>query len=233
MRAHSITLLPALIIGAQIAIAAPLPDGNAIVTGKAAVVDGDTIDVGSIRIRLHGIDTPERGQLCPDRIGGGTWRCGIRATEHLASIADSKNVSCTIRDRDIYKRPVSVCTIDGKEINARMVRDGYAWAFVKYSKDYVADEADARLARIGIWQSDQPPVPPWDYRAQRWQLEAQAAPRPGCPIKGNINNDGERIYHPPWSHMYARTMVNEAKGERWFCDEGEAELAGWRAPSWR
>ena len=48
-----------------------------------------------------------------------------------------------------------------------------------------------------------------------------------CPIKGNISGD-RRIYHMPWQRDYARSAINEAKGERWFCDEGEAERAGWR-----
>ena len=51
----------------------------------------------------------------------------------------------------------------------------------------------------------------------------------GCPIKGNIARDGERIYHTPWSPWYGRTQISAAKGERWFCDEGAAQAAGWRA----
>jgi len=58
---------------------------------------------------------------------------------------------------------------------------------------------------------------------------AEAAPRAGCPIKGNINAEGERIDHTPWSPWYERTKINEAAGEQWFCDETEAQEAGWRA----
>ncbi len=57
---------------------------------------------------------------------------------------------------------------------------------------------------------------------------AAAAPVEGCPIKGNINQDGERIYHTPWSPWYDRTQINEAMGERWFCDEAAAVDSGWR-----
>ncbi|MDN5568676.1 MAG: thermonuclease family protein, partial [Paracoccus sp. (in: a-proteobacteria)] len=49
------------------------------------------------------------------------------------------------------------------------------------------------------------------------------------PIKGNISGSGERIYHTPWSSDYGRTKIDEAKGERWFCDEAEAVAEGWRA----
>lgn len=65
---------------------------------------------------------------------------------------------------------------------------------------------------------------------KRWERAAAASPRPGCPIKGNINRDGERIYHTPWSPWYERVQIDESQGERWFCDEAEAEAAGWRAP---
>ena len=53
----------------------------------------------------------------------------------------------------------------------------------------------------------------------------------GCPIKGNINRDGELIYHTPWgSQWYDRTRISTARGEQWFCSEREALDAGWRAP---
>jgi hypothetical protein len=63
--------------------------------------------------------------------------------------------------------------------------------------------------------------------ADRWERAAETPPA-GCPIKGNIGAEGERIYHTPWSPWYARTKIDEDKGERWFCDEAEAIEAGWR-----
>ena len=62
-------------------------------------------------------------------------------------------------------------------------------------------------------------------------VDISDAPDPNRLIKGNINRDGERIYHTPWSSPhYKRTKINTSKGERWFCTEGEARQAGWRAP---
>ena len=67
------------------------------------------------------------------------------------------------------------------------------------------------------------------HRDNRWDRAAARSPRPGCPIKGNINvGSGERIYHTPSSAAYDRTVIDESKGERWFCDEAEAIAAGWR-----
>jgi hypothetical protein len=114
------------------------------------------------------------------------------------------------------------------ELNASLVRQGLAWAFAKYSNTYVADEAETKPARRGVFAAQN--EPPWDFRAHRWERainSADAAQR-RCPIKGNVSRSGERIYHMPWQSSYEKTAVNEAKGERWFCDEGEAERAGWR-----
>ena len=72
-------------------------------------------------------------------------------------------------------------------------------------------------AAVGIWR-----------RGKR--LQAATAPKnaDGCTIKGNISSSGERIYHNPGGQDYDRTKINTAKGERWFCSEGEAVAAGWR-----
>ena len=55
-----------------------------------------------------------------------------------------------------------------------------------------------------------------------------AAQTPPCLIKGNISSKGERIYHPPGCRYYNATVIEPAKGERWFCTEAEAVAAGWR-----
>jgi hypothetical protein len=109
------------------------------------------------------------------------------------------------------------------------VRDGLAWAFIKYSRAYVDAEAEARRAKRGVFAVEN--AAPWEYRAERWERAAQrseAERSRQCPIKGNIGRSGERIYHMPWQRDYGRVAINERNGERWFCDEGEAESAGWR-----
>jgi hypothetical protein len=109
------------------------------------------------------------------------------------------------------------------------VREGLAWAFARYATDYVAVEAEARRTRRGVFAAAN--TPPWEFRAgQRdstqtsWEADARRA----CPIKGNISRSGRRVYHLPGQRDYARTKINERTGERWFCNEGEAERAGWR-----
>jgi endonuclease YncB( thermonuclease family) len=216
-------------------LAAVLPlragdDSVAEVTGIAAITDGDTIAIGPVRIRLHGIDAPEAGQTC-GTADGGAWPCGDRATERLAELAEGKPVRCVARERDAYGRIIAVCTVSRQELNAAMIREGFAWAFVRYSADYAGLEEEARAARIGIWQG--PSEAPWDYRDNRWNRAAAASPAAGCPIKGNISRSGKKIYHTPWSPAYERTVITESAGERWFCDEAEALAAGWRPARWR
>lgn len=122
------------------------------------------------------------------------------------------------------------CAINGRDLATGIVRAGLAWAYVEYSQDYVALEAEARAAGRGVWQAEA--EPPWEYRADRWDRAVADAPD-GCPIKGNISSSGERIYHTPWSPWYGRTKITESKGKRWFCDEAEAQAAGWRAAKGR
>lgn len=188
------------------------------VTGTPKIIDGDTLDIGATTIRLHGIDAPEVAQ--PG---------GHDATNALARLIEHRTLRCEGHERDEHKRLIATCRVGTTDVNAALVRDGYAWAFVKYSRDYASLEQAARRQRVGIWRGS--PEPPWDYRAKRWHVEQQTAPN-GCPIKGNISRHGERIYHAPWSPWYRKTNIDESKGERWFCSEREALEAGWRAPYW-
>jgi endonuclease YncB( thermonuclease family) len=201
-----------------------------VLSGRASLTDGDTLEIGTQRIRLHGIDAPEAGQTCTDARGG-TWPCGTEAIKTLASIVEGKTVQCEGETRDDYSRLIATCFVGGLNINEDMVRRGMAWAFIRYAQDYVGVEADAQTKRIGIWQA--PTEPAWDYRARRWEVAKVQAPE-GCPIKGNVNRKGERIYHTPWSPWYDKiNMKDTTKGKMWFCTEAEALAAGWRPASWK
>ena len=191
------------------------------------IVDGDTIEVSGAIYRLHGIDAPEYGQKC-SAVDGGTWPCGREATSYLKSLVKGRTVLCDDRGNDDYGRIIGVCYAGSMEINEAMVAAGMAWAFIRYSKDYVQAERLAQVAGLGIWRA--PSQTAWDYRSERWKVEEQQSPD-GCPIKGNISENGH-IYHAPWSPWYSRTKIDLSKGERWFCSEAEAVSAGWRAPIW-
>ncbi len=200
-----------------------------ILTGIPRIIDGDTLSINGQSIRLEGIDAPEAGQKCK-KPSGGTWPCGKQAIKTLRHLTGNRAVQChTQRKRDVYNRLIGTCYSNRVDLNAQMVRQGYAWAFVKYSRRYVEQEADAKKTRQGIWQA--PTETAWAYRSHRWRIAKQEAPDKACPIKGNISGKG-KIYHAPWSPWYSRTRINLKKGERWFCSEAEALKAGWRAPQW-
>ena len=211
------------------AVRAALGQGatGATVAGPARVVDGDTLSVGGARVRLHGIDAPERGQRC--RAGGARWDCGRDATRALEARIGSGSVACEARDRDRYGRTVAVCRVAGADLNAWMVAQGWAFAYRKYARDYVGEEAAARAAKRGVWRGEA--VAPWDWRRGARLAGEGTAAQPGagrCAIKGNVGKGGTRIYHVPGGQHYEATRIDTAKGERWFCTEAEARAAGWR-----
>lgn len=192
-----------------------------VVAGPAVVVDGDTLRMGAERIRLHGIDAPELDQRC------GPVACGAAARDWLAERIGSAMVECEGRERDRYRRLVAVCLVDGDDLGRQMVAHGWALAYRRYSTDYVAEEQAARASGVGLWSLEF--ADPADHRRAAG-TPAPADQPPGCTIKGNINRNGERIYHLPGSPSYARTVIDTSAGERWFCTEAEARAAGWRAP---
>lgn len=216
MRTFAVLLL-ALTLGAPALHAAP----HSIV-GAARIVDGDTLVIADITVRLLHIDAPESAQRCAGQ------PCGTNATRHLASFVAGQPVRCTGAAFDAYDRLLAVCQARGHDLNRMMVLDGHAMVFRRFGDTYSKEEADARSAKRGLWRSDNP-TPPWEFRAQRWDTSVQQSATDGCPIKGNINADGERIYHTPYSRWYDRTRISTARGERWFCSEAEALAAGWRA----
>ncbi|HVZ06064.1 thermonuclease family protein [Hyphomicrobium sp.] len=205
------------------AVTGPERDQPAIIEGSGRVVDGDTLDVGATRIRLEGIDAPEMAQTC-ETATGKTWACGKVSAAFLRSLVQQRDIACDRTGTDRYRRVLANCFEDGTSVNEAMVRAGMAWAFVRYSREYVTVEADARARKVGVWQG--PAEAPWDFRHNKWQL-ARTTATPGCVIKGNISSHGH-IYHMPWSPWYDRVKIDEARGERWFCSEADALAAGWR-----
>ena len=103
---------------------ATLGPALADITGQPRIIDGDTIQIRDQRIRLFGIDAPERRQSCT--IDGKPWRCGKQSTFALAGLISKVWVRCVEKDRDRYRRIVAVCYLDKKNINAWMVRNGWA-----------------------------------------------------------------------------------------------------------
>jgi endonuclease YncB( thermonuclease family) len=212
--------------------------------GCARIVDGDTLEIGTTKIRLASIDAPETDQVCLNATAT-RWTCGIEARDRLAAHIGGRSIDCSPTGTDAYGRTLAGCALAGEDLNKWMVRQGWARAFVRYSKEYVPDEEAARTAGRGIWSGAF--IVPWDWRhrdkqtiihgpisvpiaAQKELLAAESAagaPSPDCIIKGNVNRKGERIYFRPGQLDYARVDMSKA-GVRWFCNEDDAQAAGWR-----
>lgn len=163
-----LALVAASLFALPSAVSSRTSDGDtAVVSGRAKVLDGDTIEIAGTRIRLEGIDAPESAQMC-SRKGKGLWPCGKEATEHLKRMTSGRRVVCDDVGEDRYGRMLGWCAVDGLDINGEMVRSGFAWAFVRYSTRYVSAEREARRAEAGIWQGEAEPA--WAFRERRRTL---------------------------------------------------------------
>ena len=125
------------------------------------ISDGDTITVlhngKGEKIRLYGIDTPEKGQAF-----------GKRAKQFTSGMVFGKTVEVETKDTDRYGRSVALIYIDGQSLNEALVKNGFAWVYRKYCKetfceDWLNLEIVARYGKVGLW-SEPNPIPPWEFR---------------------------------------------------------------------
>ena len=120
------------------------------ISGFPIITDGDTIKIFNKRIRFHGVDAPEKKQICIKNFK--EYSCGVEATTALAKKIDGRKVVCRVQDKlDRYKRYIGECFIEDINLNKWMVRNGYAVAYRRYSKDYIRDEDYAKKNKLGLW----------------------------------------------------------------------------------
>ena len=205
-------------LGSAPADAGPQHGPSYRVTG---VSDGDTIKVvvkgRTERVRLIGIDTPELGR------DGAPDQCHAReASRQMSKLVKGKRVRLerdrTQANRDAYGRLLRyVYTVKGRrDVGKTLVAKGHGREYTFKGRSYKHRSAHRKAQRSA-------------QRAGRGLWGACAAPAPaGCVIKGNIADDGEKIYHVPGQEHYDETVISPGKGERMFCTEDEAVAAGWR-----
>jgi endonuclease YncB( thermonuclease family) len=166
-----VTRLPLQCIVAAFASALLVTPAVAEVFGRVvAVHDGDTITVvvagRDIRVRLHAIDAPERGQPFSN------------ASRHaLEALVAGREVRVVERGHDGYGRLLGRVYAGTLDVNAEQVRSGYAWVFRRFASDpaLLALEAEAKAAQRGLWR-DPRALPPWQWRARR-ALQPASSPR--------------------------------------------------------
>lgn len=205
----------------------PAQSMGAVIDGVLRVIDGDTVDVADTRIRLFGIDAPEGDQTCTDR-SGTVLRCGDWVTAQVRDQYQGATATCAPVDTDRYGRVVARCSVAGRDMGQALVAQGLAFAYARYSRDYIATEAAALRAQRGVhgYRMDRPD----QHRAAKRRPNAVPPPQTAsCTIKGNISGKGVRIFHVAGQRDYAKTSIRTEKGERWFCSAAEARAAGWRA----
>lgn len=132
-------------------------------SGPITVMDGDSIRVGAIETRLHGIDAPEFDQTCEDAAGV-VWPCGRQIRAALRDLYQGRTAICTRVTIDRFGRSVAKCRVDGEDLGHIIVANGWAEAFRRYSMDYDLTEKQAQVQGVGIWSGtfQSPAV----YRAQ-------------------------------------------------------------------
>ena len=124
------------------------------------ITDGDTIKINGEKIRFSGIDTPEMKQTCIENEIVNP--CGVTAKNILMDKISNNEVVCISEGKDRYKRTLAECFVNDESLSSYLVRSGYAFAYRKYSKKFIADEEYAKSNKIGMWSMkfDYP----WDWR---------------------------------------------------------------------
>ena len=191
------------------------------------VVDGDTIDIDmdgtTQRIRFIGVNTPET--VHPEK----AVECfGEEASKYTKEKLTGKEVSIETDDSqdkyDKYNRMLAYVFLDDENINLSLIKNGYAYEYTynvpyKYQAEFKAAQKYAEENEKGLWAPN---------ACKTEEKEVKEKDTSNCNIKGNISSKGEKIYHLPGQQYYNSTKIDTSKGERWFCNEKEAQAAGWR-----
>lgn len=193
-----------------------------VLDGRATVLSGEMIRLQGRLLHLSGIEAPDQLQTCM-RATKQTWRCGEAAFAALDRLARAKPFRCVTQGGpNTQGRTEASCTIDGRDVAGELVKEGHVFATASFFGGYSSLESSARRAAQGVWSGDV--ERPNEFRSKAWAAAKAKAPD-GCPIKGRISSN-RKTYLMPWTPGYSETTVRANRGERWFCDEAEAQNAG-------
>ena len=136
---------------------------NSVYADQLTVTDGDTIRIGEERIRFSGIDAPELKQTCIYQEI--EFNCGEFSKNLLIEKIADQEVSCIRESKDQYGRTLAECFVGKESLSSYLVREGYAFAYRKYSDKFIADEEYAQSKGNGMWSMEF--IFPWEYRRQK------------------------------------------------------------------
>jgi endonuclease YncB( thermonuclease family) len=122
------------------------------IAGNATVTDSDHFDVGEYHVYLFGVESVEQGQMCG--INGQAWDCWAAATRALQTLAEAGPVTCeAVSGPDFVNQAIAVCRVNGEDVGATFVRQGFGIPIDAETNAYDDEEAAAEADKIGLWQS--------------------------------------------------------------------------------
>ncbi|MBT4890950.1 MAG: thermonuclease family protein [Rhodospirillales bacterium] len=144
---------------------------QADIKGRACIINADMISINGIRydtkckdgtnVRLHGIDAPELDQVCRNAEGA-IFKCGLYAAAFLLEYIADRELDCRGNSQDMEGNWLLRCYVEGININAYMVSEGWALSYEVLSKRYEPEEAIAKDHKKGIWDFEF--TNPWEWR---------------------------------------------------------------------
>lgn len=130
------------LLGVTFLVAPDTAVAQTTITEPAEVIDGDTLRVHGITVRLKGISAPEL-----DEPGG------RQALDALRALVGRRLVRCELTGEMTRRREVGYCEAAGRDLQAELVRTGVAMACPRYSRRYVSLEAEPRSRQVGVWSN--------------------------------------------------------------------------------
>ncbi|HEY1024699.1 MAG TPA: thermonuclease family protein [Sphingobacteriaceae bacterium] len=158
------------------------------VTGRVVdIADGDTMtiltrDSRQLKVRLHGVDCPEKKQ-----------DFGTKARQYTSELIFGHSVRVEVMDRDRYGRSVGIVILpDGRNLNEELLRAGMAWHYKQYDRSpkFAALEFAARKMKTGLWSMDKP-IAPWEFRKMRSKPASRESD-----VKSDYASDASRCNAP-------------------------------------
>ncbi|HKP27386.1 MAG TPA: thermonuclease family protein [Dongiaceae bacterium] len=162
-------VIAAIVIAATCATPVLAAETDRTVAGAARVIDGDSLVVGGVRIRILDVDAPESGQFCFTRsqpVDQGAWHCGRLAARALSEEIGDQKVSCDMTARGVRKGWLARCSVGGQDLAQWLAANGWAVPAPDCKCEVVRSASDqAKAEGRGIWSSAF--TMPWDWRKAR------------------------------------------------------------------
>lgn len=189
-----------------------------------SVIDGDTLQIGSLAVQLTGIDAPELGQVCTrvDR----AVHCGLQAALALRKIVSMASAPIVCAPLEAGSRtPVATCVLGERDISLTLIEGGYALSLPDAPAAYHIAEERAKAAGIGLWGGTFRSPATW--RAENHAQMESRSTKGICLFYGHTDEHGRRRYYGPLDPNYQRVIGDTRQSGPTFCSDDEARESGW------